>query len=108
LFVHAKDLFVGAKAGPVRPQRVSRLRWRWLRRRHGGAAARGYTAFHHVPVLILILVLFVALGPFLAADGQHSIGEGYIEILLIDAWQLRRHVNRVLALGKVDLTACPS
>jgi hypothetical protein len=45
--------------------------------------------------------LFVALG-FFAADGQHPIGECYIEILLVDAWQLCRHVNRVL-LGDVDL-----
>src|SRR6266699_5734990 len=40
---------------------------------------------------------------FLAADGQHPIGECYIEILLVNAWQLCRHVNRVLALGDVDL-----
>jgi hypothetical protein len=39
-------------------------------------------------VPVLILVLLVAFGLFLAADGQHAIGERYIEILLIDAWQL--------------------
>jgi hypothetical protein len=64
-------------------------------------AERAVAALHHMS--ILVLVLFVALGPFLAADGQHPIGECHIEILLVDAWQLCRHVNRVLALGDVDL-----
>src|SRR5262249_20142894 len=65
------------------------------------SAERTIAALHHVPVLILVLL--VALGLFLAADGQQPIGECYVEILLIDAWQLCHHVNRVPAFGNVDL-----
>ena len=77
------------------------LRGVGIERQGDCSAERAITAFHYVPVLILVLL--VAFGPFLATDGQHPIGECYIEILLIDAWQLCRHFNCVLALGNVDL-----
>src|ERR1700738_4913660 len=44
-----------------------------------------------------------ALCLFLTANGQHSIGERYVDILLINARQLRRHFDRILALSNVDL-----
>src|SRR5262249_7041250 len=65
------------------------------------SAKRAIAAFHHVPVLVL--VLFITRGLFLAADSQHPISEGYFEILLFDARQLCCHFNRVFALGNVDL-----
>src|SRR6516225_10529266 len=64
-------------------------------------AKRAIAAFHHVPVLVL--VLFIARGLFLTAEGQHPIGECYVEIFLINAWQLGCHFNRVLGLSNVDL-----
>jgi hypothetical protein len=52
---------------------------------------------------VLILVLLVTLCLFLTADGQHSMGERYVDILLINARQLRHHFDRILALSNVDL-----
>src|SRR5215472_14079129 len=74
------------------------VRIEWQRDR---PAKRAIAAFHHVPVLVL--VLFIARGLFLTADGQHPISECYVEIFLIDAWQLCCYFNRVLGLGNVDL-----
>ena len=51
-----------------------------IERQGDRSAERAIATFHHVPVLILVLL--VALGLFLTADGQHPIGECYIEILL--------------------------
>src|SRR5262245_34953359 len=65
------------------------------------SAERTIAALHHVPVLILVLL--VALGLFLTADGQHPISECYVEIFLINAWQLGCHFNRVLGLSNVNL-----
>src|SRR5262249_31222734 len=60
-----------------------------IERQGNRSAERAKAALHHVPVLILVLL--VALGPFLAADGQHPIGECYVEIPLVDAWQFCSH-----------------
>src|SRR5215472_3989308 len=76
---------------------LRRIRIEWQRDR---SAKRTIAAFHHVPVLVLVLL--IARGLFLTADGQHPISERYVEIFLIDAWQLCRHFNRVLGLSNVD------
>jgi hypothetical protein len=57
---------------------LRRVRIEWQRDR---PAKRAIAAFHHVPVLVL--VLFIARGLFLTADGQHPISECYVEIFLI-------------------------
>jgi hypothetical protein len=72
-----------------------------LERQGDRSAERAIAAFHNVPVLILVLLF--AFGLFLAADSQHVICQRYIDILLIDARQFGRNVDRVLALSNVDL-----
>ena len=67
----------------------------------GSSTERAVAELHHVPALILVLL--VALGLFLTADGEHPIGERYVQILLIDARQLCGYFDRILALGNVDL-----
>src|SRR5262249_14068533 len=62
---------------------LRRIRIEWQRDR---PAKRAIAAFHHVPVLVLVLL--IARGLFLTADGQHPISECYVEIFLINAWQL--------------------
>jgi hypothetical protein len=66
-----------------------------------GEIARAVVAFRRGVVRQIENPPLVALGPFLAADGQHPISE-CIEILLIDAGQLCRHVNRVLEFKTAD------
>jgi hypothetical protein len=72
-----------------------------IERQRDRSTERAVAELHHVPALILVLL--VALGLFLTADGEHPIGERYVQILLIDARQLCGDFDRILALGNVDL-----
>src|SRR5215471_1118258 len=77
---------------------LRRIGIKWQRDR---SAKRAIAAFNHVPVLVL--VLFITRGLFLAAYGQDVVCECHVDILLIDTRQFCRNLDRILTLGNINL-----
>src|ERR1700756_3946899 len=63
-----------------------------------GARKRAVAAFHIRGVAILLLVLRL----LLSLDGEHVIRERYLNVLFVDAWDLRSDHQLVVALADID------